>query len=121
MKVCGRRNPQLDKCVIESVISLQGKLQYGIPELSVPSLEPLLVEEMALADLNDFRAVATNCKVRGLSNFTIKYLHVDLENKKIDLEAVFPKVYLDSDYDVKAKIVVPIHQKGPINTITGEN
>ena len=120
ISVCGRKNPQLDKCVEESVRRLTPKLKDGIPELDVPSLEPLFVEEVALANLDDFRAVATNIKLRGLSSFNIKHLKVDLEKQKIDIEVNFPKVYMDSDYDVKAKIIVPINEKGPINTITDD-
>ncbi|XP_014239030.1 putative beta-carotene-binding protein [Trichogramma pretiosum] len=116
--ICGRRNPNLDKCVLESVAQMMPKLQEGIPELDVPSLEPLDVEEIALANLDDFRAVATNVKLRGLSTFEIRYLKVDLKKQRIDIELVFPKVYMNSDYDVKAKILVPIHEKGPIDTVT---
>ena len=95
------------------------KLKLGIPELDVPSLEPLDVEEIALANLNDFRAVATNVKLSGLSYFQIKNLQVDLKSRKIDITIVFPKVSMKSDYDVKARILVPINEKGPINIVTG--
>ncbi|KAL7294604.1 hypothetical protein TKK_0011910 [Trichogramma kaykai] len=118
IRICGRRNPNLDQCVLESVAQMMPKLQQGIPELDVPSLEPLDVEEIALANLDDFRAVATNVKLRGLSTFEIRYLKVDLKKQRIDIELVFPKVYMNSDYDVKAKILVPIHEKGPIDTVT---
>ena len=117
--VCGRRNPNLNKCVEESVRSLIPQLKSGIAELSVPSLEPLNVDEIPLANLPEFRAVATDVKLSELSNFDVKYLMVDLKNQKIDLEIVFPRVTLDADYDVKAKILVPINEKGPISVLTG--
>ena len=119
IQICGRRNPNLDRCVQDSVMKLLPKLYSGIPELDVPSLEPLDIEEIALANLKDFRAVATNVKLHGLSNFQVKYLQVDLEKRKIDIAIIFPKVIMKSDYDVAAKILVPINEKGPINIITG--
>lgn len=117
IKICGRRNPQINKCVEESVRQLTPKLLNGIPEIEVPPLDPLYVDEIALASLDDFHAIATNVKIRGLSKFDVKYLKIDLKNQKIDFELNFNKVYMDADYDVKAKILVPIKEKGPIKTI----
>ncbi|KAJ8673665.1 hypothetical protein QAD02_004927 [Eretmocerus hayati] len=118
IRTCGRRNPNFDQCVIDSVDNLLPRLKHGIPELNVPGIEPMEVEEIPLSELKDFRAVAYNVKLSGVSNFKIKFLHVDLEKQQIDLEIIFPKIIMNSDYDVNAKILVPIHEKGPIQTIT---
>ncbi|XP_058803121.1 putative beta-carotene-binding protein [Phymastichus coffea] len=118
IKTCGRRNPRISECVKESVSYLIPTMRAGVPELDVPALEPLYVEEIALADLADFKAIAYNVKLRGLSNYVIKYLKVDLDKATIDLDILFPKVFMTSDYDVKAKILVPINEKGPIDITT---
>ena len=120
IQVCGRRNPDLEKCVINSIENLKERLMNGIPELSVPAAEPLIIEEMVLLNSSQIRAVANNCKVQGLSNFKVKYLKIDLKNQLFDLETVFEKINLDLDYDVNAKIIVPINQKGSINLISGK-
>ena len=119
IQVCGRQNPNLNRCVENSVINLLPKLKDGISELDVPSLEPLDIDEIALVNLKDFDAVATNAKVSGLSKFQIKYLQVDLNSRKIDINIVFPKIILNSDFNVNARILVPISEKGPINLTTG--
>jgi hypothetical protein len=96
------------------------KLKEGIPELEVPSLEPLYIDSIPLANINDFQAIATNVKLSGLSDFKITFMHVNLKEQKIDVEILFPKILLDSDYDVKAKIIVPINEKGPIKCATSK-
>lgn len=118
-KICGRRDPNLSECVKQSVTQLLPTIRDGIPNLDVPPLEPMDVDEIALADLPDFKAVATNVKLSGLSNFIVKYLKIDLDNTRIDLDIVFPKIFMKSDYDVKARILVPINEKGPIDITTG--
>ncbi|XP_014210435.1 uncharacterized protein LOC106640805 [Copidosoma floridanum] len=116
--VCGRRNPQVDQCIQDSVHALLPKLKNGLPDLDVPPLEPMEMEEMTLAQLDTFKAVATNCKISGLSNFYYKHYHADFEKKQFDMELVFPEVIMNADYDVKAKILVPINEKGPIQTVS---
>ncbi|CAB0032140.1 unnamed protein product [Trichogramma brassicae] len=118
IEVCGRRNPKLDQCVVDSAMKLVPKLKGGLPELDVPPLEPLEIEELPMADLDSFKASATDVKVRGMSNFTIKNLKVKLQDHKIHIEVVFPRIQLNSDYNVKAKILVPIAEKGPIELVS---
>lgn len=99
---------------------MTGRLKVGIPELSVPPLEPLFVEEIPLADIPNFKAGATNCQLGGLSNYKVVSLKIDIDNHTIDTELLFPKIFLDADYDVKARIIVPIHEKGPLVSSTGK-
>jgi len=42
----------------------------------------------------------------------------DFDKQLFEMALIFPKVTLEADYDVKAKILVPINEKGPIKTIT---
>ncbi|XP_057338859.1 putative beta-carotene-binding protein [Microplitis mediator] len=114
--ICGRRNPNLNECVKNSVDTLRPKLRDGIPELDVPSTNPLFMEEgLPLADSPDFKAGAKNVKIFNALDFEVKRLNVDLENKKIDIDIFFKKMKLQGDYHVKAKIVVPVEGSGPID------
>lgn len=119
MKTCGRRDPQLNKCVKENVLKLKPELPAGIPEFDIPSLEPMYFDEVYLAKLDNFNAVAKNLSLEGLSGFQINFLNIDLQKNRIDVELTFPKVSMKSDYDVKTKIIVPIQEKGPIDFIAG--
>lgn len=75
--VCHRSDPKLSRCVLQSIEQLRPKLQDGIPEIGVPSLEPLIIPEMILSGGNEqtnYRGVAQNVKVYGASNFEITKL-----------------------------------------------
>ncbi|XP_046743266.1 putative beta-carotene-binding protein [Diprion similis] len=119
MKVCGRRNPKMDECVVNSAESLKEMLGKGIKELDVPPLEPLLLAIIKLADDNSLRAIATNVKLYNLSNFKCNFLHVDLEKHTIDMQLTFPQIKLEAEYNVTTRIVnVPINGIGPMKIIT---
>lgn len=118
IKVCGRRNPNLNQCVINSVESLKPTLVNGIKELDVPSMEPLFMAKVALAELRDFKAFARNVSLFGLSKYNINDLEVGLEKKQMEIDLTFPEVRLTADYDVNAKILVPISGRGPIDILS---
>lgn len=48
IKVCSRKDPEINKCVFNSIEQLRDKLTTGIPELSVPSIEPLTLKHVHL-------------------------------------------------------------------------
>ncbi|XP_043286283.1 putative beta-carotene-binding protein [Venturia canescens] len=121
IKVCGRRNPDLDGCVRRSVESLRGKLREGIPELNVPTLEPLELKGFPLAESDSLRAYAEHVKVWGLTNFELKEFHDDLVKNQLLIKAVFKKLELDADYDIEAKILVPFKGKGPIHIVSHDS
>ncbi|CAD6236479.1 GSCOCG00008204001-RA-CDS [Cotesia congregata] len=100
IKVCGRKNPQLNLC---------------IPELNVPAIEYLEIEEgLPLANSNEIKASAKQVKLLGLPGFIINNIKMDLNAKSIDIDVSFKEVQLEGDYDVTAKIIVPVSGKGPI-------
>lgn len=74
IQVCKSTEPNLAECITNSVNALRPYLKKGIPELDVPPLEPLLLDEVKLrsgptqAKLN---ANITNVKVWGPSDFKI--------------------------------------------------
>ncbi|KAK0182273.1 hypothetical protein PV327_000427 [Microctonus hyperodae] len=119
IKVCGRRDPNLDKCVLNSVNSLREKLRVGIPEMHVPALEPLVIDNgLPLSSSKDLMAYARNVKLYDIYSFHLKNLHIDLEKKRIDVHIALDSVRLTGDYNVTAKIVVPVSGRGPIDIRT---
>lgn len=70
-------DPELEKCINSSIEAIRSKLVKGIPELDVPSLEPLALNEVTLSrgpDGAKIEASVKNLKVYGPSNFIIKSL-----------------------------------------------
>ncbi|XP_034934988.1 uncharacterized protein [Chelonus insularis] len=115
IKVCGRRNPELDTCIKNSVESLRQVLRTGIPELQVPSLDYLELDEgLPLADTKELKAHAKDVKLHNLTLFQINQLHINLESKSIELDLFLKHLKLNGDYDVTARIIVPVSGKGPI-------
>lgn len=120
IKVCGRRDPDLDGCVKKTIEVLRPKFKIGIPELDVPSADPFFLEEgLPLANSRDLQASARNVNLHNFSNFELNGLHIDLEKKKIDFDVFFRNIKLDGDFDVKAKIVVELKGTGPIEIHAG--
>ncbi|XP_043274346.1 putative beta-carotene-binding protein [Venturia canescens] len=118
IKVCGRRNPNLDQCILKSVEGLREKLRTGMPELNVPPLEPMILKGFPLSETETFRAYAENVKLTGLTNFEVKSFHNDLDKNQLNMHVVFKRIDLDADYDINAKILVPIKGKGPIHIVS---
>ncbi|RZC39115.1 circadian clock-controlled protein [Asbolus verrucosus] len=118
--VCKSTEANLTNCIINSVNLLRPKLQEGIPELNVPPIEPLLLDEVKLrsgpsnAKIN---ANITNIKVWGPSSFEILEIKPNLPKAKFAFKAMIPHLYFEGDYDIDMKILV-LEYKG-VGPITG--
>ncbi|XP_043525051.1 circadian clock-controlled protein daywake-like [Frieseomelitta varia] len=112
--VCGLRNPNLDKCIINSVITVTEKLQHGIPELDLPPADPLNIGTFVLTDLPNFKAVGSDVKLKGLSNYHINFFHLDVEKQRTDINITFDELSLNSVFNVTARILFPIEETGNV-------
>ncbi|XP_017755832.1 PREDICTED: uncharacterized protein LOC108547716 isoform X2 [Eufriesea mexicana] len=110
--VCGRRNPHFDECVNNSMTALRGNLRNGMPELDIPSIEPLKINEMKIIDEPQIKITAKDIKLNGLWTFHLNFLHLDLEKKELTADFAFDKITLDADFLLKLNILVPIQRKG---------
>lgn len=75
--VCKRTDPQVSKCIRESIEVLRPRLVKGIPEINVPGMEPLHISDIVIANgdgPSSFRAILKNVKVYGASDFKINKL-----------------------------------------------
>ncbi|XP_076238611.1 uncharacterized protein LOC143181837 [Calliopsis andreniformis] len=118
--VCGARNPDLDKCITDSVSALQDKLREGIPELDIPPGDPFVIDKVQLADMPNFKAVGTNIKLYGMSKYHLNNLHVDLKKHTLDIDLSFDENRMEAIYNISAKLLVPINEQGPIK-LTAKN
>lgn len=65
------------KCIRESVEVLRPRLKKGIPEINVPSIEPLHIDEITIFNgdpPSNLKAFLRNVKVHGASDFQITKL-----------------------------------------------
>lgn len=70
---CKRFDPKLNQCLLKATETVKPFLAKGVPEVSLPPLEPFNIPEVTLqqgtSSLN-FKAVLKNLWVRGLTDYT---------------------------------------------------
>lgn len=72
--MCKANDPNLGQCIIKSIEQLTPRLKVGIPELEVPGLEPLHLDEIKLRsgpNSAKINANITDIQVWGPSDFVI--------------------------------------------------
>ncbi|XP_016996692.1 protein takeout [Drosophila takahashii] len=109
LKVCHRDSPDLNTCARESYEALRPKLMEGIPELYIPSMEPLIVPQVKMDQDSGaiyLHSVYRNVKVTGISKHTVNELRLEPSKLKFIVSLTFPKLHLESDYSIKGKIMM---------------
>lgn len=77
IKVCRSADPKVEQCINSSIEAIRPKLLKGIPELDVPPLEPLLLNQVSLVrgpDGAKIEATVRNIRVHGPGDFVITSL-----------------------------------------------
>lgn len=77
IKICHRSDPELDTCIKNSVGELRPLLIKGIPELNIPSCEPLRVPEVVIDQGNgavSLKSTYKNIEIYGPSKFIINQI-----------------------------------------------
>ncbi|XP_073947418.1 circadian clock-controlled protein daywake-like [Choristoneura fumiferana] len=109
IKICQRNDPQVDKCIMNSVDELRPKISKGIPELDVPGIEPLSLGQIALArgpQGAKLTAVVNDVKVRGPSNFIIQELKSDLNKNRFDFKLLLPRLDFHGKYKMDIQVLL---------------
>ncbi|XP_011879806.1 PREDICTED: circadian clock-controlled protein-like [Vollenhovia emeryi] len=109
IKVCNRNDPEINKCVLNSIEQLRSKLATGIPELEVPAIEPLVLKQVQLsrgpqAARLDFNL--TNIEIFGPSTFKIRDFKIDPENVFLTFKVGFDKINFRGKYNINAQILL---------------
>ncbi|GLV39163.1 uncharacterized protein CBL_06214 [Carabus blaptoides fortunei] len=109
IKVCKRSDPDLYDCISNSVETLKPKLRKGIPELNVPSMEPLPLGTLALnrgpqSARVDFNI--TNLLVWGPSSFIIKSMNHDIPNYRFAFKVLLPKLHFKGQYSINMNVLL---------------
>lgn len=86
---CQKTDPELNTCIKKSFNHLRPYLAKGLPELDVPAVEPLRIEELAMennAGAVRIKALFTDITVKGPSNYTVRDVRSDIS---VHLDATF--------------------------------
>ncbi|XP_067014527.1 protein takeout [Anabrus simplex] len=117
INVCRRADPELAQCIMNTVEEIRPRLADGIPDLNVPSIEPLLIKEIIVAGATNslFKVSATNVNAYGCSNFKITGMQADMEKYIFSFQLDLPLLNIDARYDVDGRILlIPIKGNGPM-------
>lgn len=78
---CSRSDPQINQCIKKSFNHLKPYLGEGLPELNVPAMEPLFVDQLSMdndAGAVRIKALFSEIFAKGASNYTIKEVRSDV-------------------------------------------
>ncbi|XP_011706853.1 PREDICTED: uncharacterized protein LOC105462029 [Wasmannia auropunctata] len=113
--LCGRKDPNLDKCVTNSVENLRSYICRGIPELTVPALESFPVNTIVISDTYNAKLYFKDLKIMRLCDFVINFFHIDMDKLHIDVDLSFKHIYVNGTYDFDIRLLVPFVHKGPVS------
>lgn len=81
----------------------------GIPELLIPPCEPLSIPEIRIkqnAGAIRMESVYSDVVVSGLSNFTLRKIHVDQKTGGFRIDFWFPLLKMSSNYHIHGKVLL---------------
>lgn len=77
LHVCHKSDPQLTECMKKSIETLRPYLVRGIPELNIPSIDPINIGDLLVSEStqsNGIRITAKNIKSYGSGGFRLRNL-----------------------------------------------
>lgn len=92
------------------------KFLTGIPELFVPNLNPLVISQIKLTNVNSFNSTFKNLRFYGMENFMIDELEFDVNNIKMRMVVTIPKLRCLGDYHIAGRLLIPINGQGHMDS-----
>ncbi|XP_066907545.1 circadian clock-controlled protein daywake [Halyomorpha halys] len=115
VEVCKRTDPNLQTCIQKSIENLRPRLIEGMPEMKVPPIEPLIIDEPIANEGTGLKVVTKNLKAWGGSNYTLKNLDIDPLKPKFNFHLNIPHLKVEGVFDVDGKIImIPVKGNGEI-------
>jgi len=116
--ICKADDPNIVPCINNSVNLLRPRLKTGIPELDVPPMEPLMLNEIKLKRGPSGAAIdcnITNLKVWGAASFVITEMKPEVRKNKFTFKLWLPRLHFKGHYELDMNILlINVKGKGPI-------
>lgn len=116
LQPCSRSDPQINTCIRNSFNHLRPYLAQGLPELGVPAMEPLLIDQMAMendAGAVRIKALFSQISVKGAGNYTVREVRSDLSKLRIDMRIAIPRMESRGKYDINGQVLLlPVRSNG---------
>ncbi|KAK5646926.1 hypothetical protein RI129_005390 [Pyrocoelia pectoralis] len=108
--LCKRKEPDLSKCITNSINTLGPYLVKGIPEMNLPPGDPLHFFNATIRSGGNsavaLEAESWNHTAFDLMDFNIKDFSLNLENINLATTIQFPSARIKGHYHLKAKILL---------------
>ncbi|XP_012537990.2 protein takeout [Monomorium pharaonis] len=116
LHICDTREPHYEKCVEESIEYLNPYLKTGVPEYSIPSLEPLKLKKLTFAPTSSIQVQASDVETYGASNFDVKKIKLDFNTMLFLVDVALPHLQVEGKYNIDGKILLlPIRGSGAMH------
>lgn len=100
----------MSKCFREAVLHLKPYLVKGIPELGLPSIDPLKIKEVTMdtggTNSVNLDVTLSNLEFIGGSKFELRHVEVDIKKLIWYFELYMPLIKMESDYKASGKILL---------------
>lgn len=109
LKRCDKDDPNLTDCLRRTIESVRPNLTQGIPELLIPPCEPLTIPEIRIkqnAGAISMESEYSQIVISGLSNFTLRDIHVDTVQNQFRADLWFPALEMTSNYIIHGKVLL---------------
>lgn len=94
------------QCLIDAAENARSHLSDGIPEMHIPSLDPMRIPHAELDTGASFKATFDDIRIYGLTKFILKNVDLDIKNNVVDVDLMFPLVKAEADYRMKGRILI---------------
>ncbi|XP_008551166.1 circadian clock-controlled protein daywake [Microplitis demolitor] len=113
LRVCNRNDPNMNACIKDSAEHLKPYLITGVPEYKIPSLEPLLLNDLVAAEGHGIRITGKDVKAYGAGNYFVKEINVDMATLEFNVDILLPHLYVEGIYEIDGKVLLlPITGSG---------
>jgi len=115
IEVC-HKDANAVQCIISNVERIRPHLMNGIPELDIPSIEPLALGDLLVSEStnnNGLKITAKDIKAYGGSDFKVRKLNIVRWGEEYQFEMFLPHLYVEGVYNVNGQILlIPIKGSG---------
>jgi len=116
LHICRKSDPNLIGCMRKSIETIRPYLIRGIPELDIPSIDPIDIGDLLVSEKtqsNGVQITAKNIKSYGSSKYVLRNLDVVDYGNLYTFEVYFPYMYVEGTYDVNGQVLLlPIRGSG---------
>ncbi|XP_045494943.1 circadian clock-controlled protein daywake-like [Colias croceus] len=116
VKTCSLSDPDFDDCSQEAVQSLFNALGPGLPEIDLPSLDPLKIPKIRILQGEgpvNVNAALDDVIVTGFGKTIVLLSQVDSKTYDFYTKVRVPKIRIQGTYDLKGKILlIPLVGRG---------